>query len=106
MINIVYSPFPPLNQPGLLKSLLRKNVAPYLPPRGVGWGKGLETDQEGWIKSHSLLVDESSGKEKDICLAVGGGLTNSCDARILDRLPKGRTGSLRAGLEKAGSLKW
>lgn len=38
-------------------------------------------------------MDENSGKEKDICLAVGGGLANSCDARILDRLPKGRAGA-------------
>lgn len=37
-------------------------------------------------------MDENSGKEKDICLGVGGGLANFCDARILDRLPKGRAG--------------
>lgn len=50
-----------------------------------------ETNQEGWIKSQSLLVaiPENSGKDKDISLAIGGGKANSCDARLLDMLSKG-----------------
>lgn len=50
-----------------------------------------ETNRDGWIKSHSLLlaIPENSGKDEDICLAIGGGKANSCDARLLDGISMG-----------------
>lgn len=55
--------------------------------------------REGWIKSHSLLMPilKNSGKDKDICFAVGRGKASSCDTRVLDGLATGRAGKAGEG---------
>lgn len=55
--------------------------------------------RDGWIKSHSLLMAilKNSGKDRDVCFAVGRGKASSCDTGVPEGRATGRAGKACEG---------